>query len=125
MQGTIYIGIGASAGGLHALEQLVGKLPTDMGYVYIIAQYLDASKKSSLAEILARFTDIPVFQATKECKFAANHIYIIPPEYNLEYKNHHLYLENISKTPGTSTPSVDTISSLWLATKKITVLVSF
>ena len=65
MQRTIYIGIGTSAGGLHALEQLVGKLPTNMGYVYIIAQHLDASKKSSLVEILSRFTTIPVLQATE------------------------------------------------------------
>jgi len=109
MQGTIYIGIGASAGGLNALEQLVGKLPADTGYVYFIAQHLDASKKSSLVEILSRFTTIPVSQVTQECKFSGNHIYIVPAGCNLVYKDHHLYLGNISKTPGTSTPSIDTM----------------
>ena len=90
---SVYVGIGASAGGLKVLEKLVENLPVNSEYVYIIVQHLDATKKSSLADILSRHATIPVSDAGIDCKFLTNHIYIIPPKYNLVVKNHSLALQ--------------------------------
>ena len=122
MQESIYIGIGTSAGGLHTLEKLLSGLPTKMNYVYIIAQHLSPDKNSLLAHILSKSTTMPVKEATIECKFSSNHIYIIPASYNLTIKKHHLVLEKTSSTEHTTTPSVDTmLESLALYKKKSSV----
>lgn len=109
MQESIYVGIGASAGGLHALEKLLSKLPTKMNYVYIIAQHLSPDKESRLANILSKSTTMPVKEATSECKFSSNHVYVIPPSYNLTIKKHRLILEKKPSLEHTTTPSIDTM----------------
>ena len=99
MENSIYVGIGASAGGLSVLEKLVATLPKNMGYVYIIAQHLDPSKESNLSQILSRKSVMPVLEVNEACKFLSNHIYVIPPNYNLVFKNYHLSLEKVKKLP--------------------------
>ena len=110
MANTLYVGIGSSAGGLHALEKLVAKLPKNMGYVYIIAQHLDPNEKSSLAEILSRSCSMPVYEINEKTRFYSNKVYIIPSGHNLIHDEKGLILENISllstKTPS---PSVDAL----------------
>ncbi len=101
------MGIGTSAGGLKALEELVSSLPINSQYSYLIAQHLNKDKKSSLVEILSRFSTLPVLNAPKSCEFATNHIYIIPPNYNLAISEDTLCLEEVSKSSHISTPSID------------------
>ncbi|WP_152183060.1 PAS domain S-box protein [Sulfurimonas indica] len=107
MKNFIYVGIGASAGGLQALKKLVSKLPGTFNYVYIIAQHLDPNKKSSLTEILTKYANMPVETITQNTKYSANHIYIIPPGHNIIYKKHHLYLQKTDLQIHNPTPSVD------------------
>ncbi|MFK5881901.1 MAG: CheR family methyltransferase [Sulfurospirillum sp.] len=107
MDNSIFVGIGASAGGLKALEKLVEKLPIALNNVYIIALHLDPSKKSSLAQILARCSTLPVVQIDSQTIFLPNHIYIIPPGSNLVFRNNHLVLEAISGEDFVSSPNVD------------------
>ncbi|NOX15614.1 MAG: PAS domain S-box protein [Epsilonproteobacteria bacterium] len=108
MQDLIYVGIGASAGGLKALEELVDKLPNDMNYIYIIAQHLSPNKKSSLATILSRNFVSPVIEIDSNTKFLPNSIYVIPSNHNLVLDNHHLRLEKMSLTSSIPIPSIDT-----------------
>ena len=54
------VGIGASAGGLEALQKLLRALPPNTGFPYIIVQHLSPDYKSLLGEILAKYTDMPV-----------------------------------------------------------------
>ena len=42
------IGIGASAGGLEALEQFLGKVPPNIGMAFVIVQHLDPYYKQCL-----------------------------------------------------------------------------
>ena len=107
MENYTFIGIGASAGGLHAFEELVTLLPQKENFVYIIAQHLDTNKKSALVEILSRFTVMPVQEISLGTLFLPNHIYIIPPGFNLITKNGHLTLKKIDSTSHSSTPSID------------------
>ena len=54
------IGIGASAGGLEAIEQFFSNMPPDSGTAFVIVQHLDPTAHSSMPEILSRFTKMPV-----------------------------------------------------------------
>ena len=81
------VGIGASAGGLEALQQLLTFLPGNTGMSFIIIQHLAPNHKSMLAGILGKYTMMPVVEATDGIRIERNHIYMIPPRYNLEIDN--------------------------------------
>ena len=73
------VGIGASAGGLEALQQLLGAVPVDTGMGFVIVQHLAPDHASSLAEILARATTMPVCEVSDEPVVEPDHVYVIPP----------------------------------------------
>src|SRR5512140_3493351 len=56
------VGVGASAGGLEALTQLLKALPADTGMAFVLVQHLAPTHASALAEILTRATRMPVFE---------------------------------------------------------------
>src|SRR4051812_25890537 len=60
----IVVGIGASAGGLEALQQLLEALPPDTGLCFVHIQHLDPQRKSLMAELLASATRMRVAQIT-------------------------------------------------------------
>ena len=89
------VGIGASAGGLDALVQLLGALPVDTGMAYVIVQHLAPERESILTEILARATRMKVCEVSGACgesMVEAGHVYVIPPGRDLEIKNGKLRL---------------------------------
>ena len=71
--------LGASAGGLEALENFFKHTPPDTGIGFIVVQHLAPDHKSSLPELLARHTEMPVEQARDKVEARPNRIYIIPP----------------------------------------------
>ena len=73
------VGIGASAGGLEALQRLLPKLPTDVGMAYLVVLHLDPYRESHLTEILGRATEMPVREAQHHQRIEPNQVYIIPP----------------------------------------------
>jgi two-component system, chemotaxis family, CheB/CheR fusion protein len=73
------VGIGASAGGLEALRQLLQALPPDTGLGFVIVQHLAPAHPSALAEILSRATAMPVLEVHDEPRVEPNHVYVIPP----------------------------------------------
>ena len=73
------VGIGASAGGLEALQQLLGAMPVDTGMGFVVVQHLAPDHASSLAEILARATKMPVCEVSEEPVVEPDHVYVIPP----------------------------------------------
>ena len=77
------VGIGASAGGLEAISQLLTQIPPDTGVALIVVQHLDPSHESLSAEILSRTTRMPVEEIKDGMKVQPNHVYIIPPNHNL------------------------------------------
>ncbi len=107
MQNSIFVGIGASAGGLKALEKLVKNLPKDSNNIYVIALHSDPNKKSSLVEILSRFSTLLVEKIDKNTDFLPNRVYVIPPGYNLGFKNANLILEPSLDASLPSSPSID------------------
>ena len=83
-QPNCVVGIGASAGGLEALQQFLTFLPGDTGMAFVIIQHLSPDHKSLLADILGKDTPMPVVEAQDGMRVMRNHIYMIPPKYNLE-----------------------------------------
>src|SRR5512133_947077 len=56
------VGIGASAGGLEALEQFLRHVPAGSGLAYVIIQHLDPTRKGIMPELLQRATGMKVMQ---------------------------------------------------------------
>jgi len=74
------VGIGASAGGLEAVTELLGAVPAATGMAFILVQHLDPSHESLLSEILAKKTAIPVSQAGAGEVVRPGHVYVIPAD---------------------------------------------
>ena len=70
--------LGASAGGLEALENFFSHTPPDTGIGFIVVQHLAPDHRSSLPELLARRTEMLVEQARDNATVEPNHVYIIP-----------------------------------------------
>ena len=73
------IGIGASAGGLQALERFFKAMPSDPGMAFIIVMHLAPGRQSLLAEILAGRTDLHVEVARDGQAVEKNKVYVLPP----------------------------------------------
>ncbi len=73
------VGIGASAGGLDALEKLFAALPVDTGAAYVVVQHLSPDHKSMMASLLARHTSMPVVMVEDDMPAQADRVYLIPP----------------------------------------------
>ncbi|MBI1247596.1 chemotaxis protein CheR [bacterium] len=86
------VGVGASAGGLEALERLFENMPTDSGMAFVVVQHLSPDFKSLMDELLARRTDIPIYRVTDGMRLQANAIYLIPPKKNMELSGGCLHL---------------------------------
>lgn len=81
--GTV-VGIGASAGGLDALERFFTALPLDSGAAFVVVQHLSPDHKSMMDNLLARYTAMPVRVAEQGMALAANAVYLIPPGKHLK-----------------------------------------
>ena len=80
------VGIGASAGGLESLSQLVAGLPLNLGCIYVVAQHMSPTHRSMMADILSRETRLPVREIIDGEIPRTDVIYIIPPGKNLVFK---------------------------------------
>jgi two-component system CheB/CheR fusion protein len=74
------VGIGASAGGLEALERFFDNVPTDSGMAFVVVQHLSPDFKSLMDEILGRRTRLPIRLVEDAMVVEPNHIYLIPPK---------------------------------------------
>lgn len=73
------VGIGASAGGLDALEKFFDVCPIDIDAAFVVIQHLSPDHKSMMENLLARHTKMPVAMVDKDTPIEANHVYLIPP----------------------------------------------
>jgi two-component system, chemotaxis family, CheB/CheR fusion protein len=72
------VGIGASAGGLEALEAFFDALPKDTGMAFVVVQHLSPDFKSLMDELLARHTELPIHLVEDAMPIEPNHVYLIP-----------------------------------------------
>ena len=88
----LIVGIGASAGGLEALEQFFGNMPTNNGLAFVVIQHLDPTRVDIMPELLQRITTMKVLQANDGIKVKPNCIYVIPPNKSMSLLNGALHL---------------------------------
>jgi two-component system CheB/CheR fusion protein len=99
------VGIGASAGGLESLEQFFGAMPSDTGMAFIVVQHLSPDFKTLMAELLARYSDLPITLAVHGELVEPNHVYLLPPGKELEITAGKLALS--AKEPRTLPQPID------------------
>lgn len=86
------VGIGASAGGLEALEEFLTHVPESPDVAFVVIQHLDPNRKSMMPELLQRVTSMKVKQAGNRMKVKPNCVYVIPPNKNLSLLHGLLFL---------------------------------
>lgn len=98
------VGIGASAGGLEALEQFFAKMNTDSGMAFVVIQHLDPTHKGMMPELLQHFTDMEVIQAKDGLKAKPDCVYVIPPNKSMSVLNGTLHLFSPIESRGLRLP---------------------
>ncbi len=98
------VGIGASAGGLEALELFFGNMPKDSGMAFVVIQHLDPNHAGIMPELLQRITPMKVFQASDSLKVKPNCVYVIPPNKSLSLLNGTLHLFDPVESRGLRLP---------------------
>jgi len=86
------VGIGASAGGLEALELFFDHCPAHSGAVFVVIQHLSPDHKSMMSNLLARHTEMPVTMIENDMPVVSDHVYLIPPGAIMRIEDGHLKL---------------------------------
>ncbi|MDX2140914.1 MAG: CheR family methyltransferase [Chloroflexota bacterium] len=98
------VGIGASAGGLVALQGFFDTLPPDTGMAFVIITHMDPEHESLLPELLRLHTLMSVHQVQGKIAVQPNSIYVIAPNRRLIMTDHHLDVEDFDEPRGRRTP---------------------
>jgi two-component system, chemotaxis family, CheB/CheR fusion protein len=75
----VVVGVGASAGGLEALTELVTSMPQNPGLAFVLVPHLDPKHESAMTELLSRTTTLPVQTVADGMKVKSDCVYVIPP----------------------------------------------
>ena len=100
----VIVAIGASAGGVQALQAFIGSLPPTTGAAYVVVVHLDPQRRSELPSILAARTRMPVVQIEGKQKLAADHVYVIPPDRRLQMIDHEVSAVEFEQPHGQRSP---------------------
>jgi two-component system CheB/CheR fusion protein len=103
-RGLPIVGIGASAGGLQAMQSFFSALPSDTGMAFVVITHLHPEHESHLAELLQKQTSMPTRQVNEKIKVEANHVYVIPPNRSIVMTDAHLDLTEFDTPHGRRTP---------------------
>jgi two-component system, chemotaxis family, CheB/CheR fusion protein len=98
------VGIGASAGGLEALEGFFSNMPVDSSIAFIVVQHLDPNHKSIMASLLERHSTMKIFEVTDGTRIEPNCIYLNPPSKNMIIRDRKLLLTDPIKHHGINLP---------------------
>ncbi len=103
--GPLYVvGVGASAGGLESLERMFRNMPCDTGMAFVVIQHLSPDFKSLMDELLARYTNLPIFRAEEGMRVEPNSIYLIPPKKEMIIADGRLLLTDKDPKPALTMP---------------------
>lgn len=106
--GELYvIGIGASAGGLEAIRELVAGLPLDFPAAYVVIQHLSPTHKSLLTTLIDRETELSVVDVADGAALRRNTIHVTPPNTEVSVADGRLRLHEPTPNLAAPKPSVD------------------
>lgn len=100
----VVVGVGASAGGLEALQAFFAAVPVDAGAAYVVLQHIAPDFKSVMGEILSRFTTLPIHVAESGMALRRNAIYLLPPSAEMIVAEGRLLLRDREDSHGVSLP---------------------
>ena len=106
------VGIGASAGGLEALEAFFSACPIDLGMAYVVIQHLSPDHQSLMASILSRRTAMPVAEVLDQMAIEPDHVYVIAPGRTLTLVQGRFHLGEPVERRGNRRPVDDFFRSL-------------
>jgi two-component system CheB/CheR fusion protein len=98
------VGIGASAGGLEAIEQFLGNVAENSGMAYVVVQHLDPTHKGMLPELLQRISKMKVSQVKDCMAVRPNCVYVIPPNKTMSMLKGVLHLHKPVQARGQRLP---------------------
>lgn len=98
------VGIGASAGGLEALEQFFNNTPEESGMAFVVVQHLSPDFRSLMDELLGRRTRIPIVRVEDGMKIRQNRIYLMPPRKEMIISGGCLFLTEKDPNQGLTLP---------------------
>jgi two-component system chemotaxis response regulator CheB len=98
--------VGTSAGGLHALKELVRGLPGDLNATVFVVRHVAPASESLLPKLLQQTSQLEVTQAVNGEEFKRSHIYIAPPDHHMMLEDGHIILSNGPKENRTR-PAID------------------
>ena len=109
---VVVVGIGASAGGLEALQDFLAPMPDRLPLAIVIVQHLDPDHDSLMLDLLRKRTSAPVTMATHGQKVEAGHIYLIAPGETLTIVDGILHTSKFTQPRGRRRPIDDFLLSL-------------
>jgi two-component system CheB/CheR fusion protein len=98
------VGIGASAGGLEAIEHFLLHVPKNSGLAFVIVQHLDPTHKGIMSELLQRVTGMKVIQVKDRTRVCPNCVYVIPPNKDMSILHGVLHLLEPTASRGLRLP---------------------
>jgi two-component system CheB/CheR fusion protein len=96
--------IGASAGGVGALQAFFAGLPDKVGVAFVVVVHLDPHSSSELPAILAARTSMPVEQVEALAPLEADHVYVIPPNRRLRITDDEVAADTFDEPRGQRAP---------------------
>ncbi|MGB6537073.1 MAG: chemotaxis protein CheB [Xanthobacteraceae bacterium] len=98
------VAIGASAGGIQALQSFFSILPEKTGAAFVVIVHLDPGHRSEMPAIIAQRTKMPVVQVGESDRLLADHVYVIPPDRRLQMVDHKISALKFDEPRGQRTP---------------------
>jgi two-component system CheB/CheR fusion protein len=98
------VGIGASAGGLEAIEGFFANTPSDIRIAFVIIQHLAPEHKSIMGSLLKKYTNLKVMEVRDGTKIEPGCIYLNPPSRDVSILNGKLYLSEPAQARGARLP---------------------
>jgi len=102
----VVIGIGSSAGGLEALQELFSKIDSGLMCSYVVAQHLSPTHKSMMVDLISKVSNVPVVEVKNGVILRPKTIYITPENTDVFVEKGKVYLKSIEQTHGPK-PSVN------------------
>jgi len=100
----VIVAIGASAGGVRALQAFFEAMPADTGTAFVVVVHLDPQHRSEMPSILAACTKMPVAQVGAVESLQPDHVYIIPPDRRLQITDHEISASEFDEPRGHRAP---------------------
>jgi two-component system chemotaxis response regulator CheB len=102
------IAVGASLGGLQAVQTMLRGLPPQLGASLVLAQHRRADPDSMLVQLLAKHSALPVLEPEDKTPIEVDHVYLAPSDYHLLVEDGHLAL-SIDPPVCYARPSIDVL----------------